>query len=279
MEFKTYANNYDAVNAIGKENIINNISKGYKEYYMKGDTEIDPHTPTEEEINKYVNQYLEDLNKGYQKMASTTNLNFYVDDDFNVFSKDLKSYDGVKLEYVAVMPKTQDLKEYIKNMSASSLNELISKVKSNQTIDSFESGYLTIIEGKIPLFKYDYDLSGNLKSILNKMGVEDIFDSKKADMSNLTTEKNTYINTIKHKATIEFSNDGIKAAAVTGGGAGDDCGPGYNYLYNVPVKRIDMTFNKPYLYLIRDKSTGEVWFVGTVYNPTKYSERMKITEY
>ena len=25
---------------------------------------------------------------------------------------------------------------------------------------------------------------------------------------------------------------------------------------------------KPYLYLIRDKASGEVWFTGTVYNPT-----------
>ena len=279
LKFETYANNYDAVNTIGKENIINNISKGYKEYKMKGDSEEDPYTPSEEQINKYVNQYLEDINEGYQKIESTTNLNFYVDDEFNVFSKDLKSYDGVKLEYVAVMPKKQELKEYIKNMSASSLNELISKVKSNQNINSFEPGYLTIIEGKIPLFKYDYDLSSNLKDILNQMGIKDIFDSKKTDMSNLTTEKNTSIDTMKHKATIEFSNDGIKAAAVTGGGAGDACAPGYNYLYKVPVKRIDMTFDKPYLYLIRDKATGEVWFVGTVYNPTKYSKNMEPTEY
>ena len=30
-----------------------------------------------------------------------------------------------------------------------------------------------------------------------------------------------------------------------------------------------MTFNNPYLYLIRDKNSGEVWFVGTVYQPTE----------
>ena len=32
---------------------------------------------------------------------------------------------------------------------------------------------------------------------------------------------------------------------------------------------IDLDFDKPYMYIIRDKSTGEVWFAGTVYEPGK----------
>ena len=38
--------------------------------------------------------------------------------------------------------------------------------------------------------------------------------------------------------------------------------------YDVPVETIDMTFDKPYFFLIRDKVSGEVWFMGTVYEPT-----------
>ena len=72
----------------------------------------------------------------------------------------------------------------------------------------------------------------------------------------------------KHKANIEFSNDGIKAAAATAmGGAGATSGPYFEHLFKVPVKEIDVTFDKPYMYIIRDKSTGEVWFTGTVYEP------------
>ena len=41
----------------------------------------------------------------------------------------------------------------------------------------------------------------------------------------------------------------------------------FEYNYEVPVKVIDLTFDKPYLFLIRDKDSGEVWFTGTVYNP------------
>lgn len=38
-------------------------------------------------------------------------------------------------------------------------------------------------------------------------------------------------------------------------------------IYEVPIEVIDITFNKSYMFLIRDTSTGEVWFTGTVYEP------------
>ncbi|MBQ1528137.1 serpin family protein, partial [Candidatus Saccharibacteria bacterium] len=62
------------------------------------------------------------------------------------------------------------------------------------------------------------------------------------------------------------SNDGIRAAAATGMGGRGAAGP-WDYKFDVPVEEIDLTFDKPFLFLIHDKSTGEVWFTGTVYNP------------
>ena len=31
-----------------------------------------------------------------------------------------------------------------------------------------------------------------------------------------------------------------------------------------------MTFDKPFIYMIVDKDTKEVWFMGTVYEPKEY---------
>ena len=100
---------------------------------------------------------------------------------------------------------------------------------------------------------------------LKENGITDIFDIEKADLSNLTTS-NAAISSALHKANIEFTQDGIKAAAATfigGYGAGEP----FNYEFDVPVEEIDITFNKPYMFLIRDKETGDVWFAGTVYEP------------
>ena len=149
-------------------------------------------------------------------------------------------------------------------MSVELVNKYINDFKPIE-LSSFDEGYITQITGHIPVFNYDYELK--LLDDLKKLGITDVFDSEKADLSNLTTNK-SYISTAIHKANIDFSNDGIKASAATLGGGKGATGCWYDYLYEVPIKRIDLTFDKPYLYIIRDKKTGEVWFTGTVYNPT-----------
>ena len=84
----------------------------------------------------------------------------------------------------------------------------------------------------------------------------------------MVTSQN-YIDSAEHKANIEFSNEGIKAAAVTSTGGMRAASCGYEHLFDVPVEEVNITFDKPYLFLIRDKNSGEVWFVGSVYEPTK----------
>ena len=88
-----------------------------------------------------------------------------------------------------------------------------------------------------------------------------------------------YISDAIHKANIEFTQEGIKAAAATimgGKGAGD---PESDYIYDVPIEEIDLTFDKPYLFIIRDKDTGDVWFTGTVYEPLAWADDNTKSEY
>lgn len=35
----------------------------------------------------------------------------------------------------------------------------------------------------------------------------------------------------------------------------------------VDEEPVDITIDKPFMYVIRDKKTGEIWFAGTVYEP------------
>ena len=111
----------------------------------------------------------------------------------------------------------------------------------------------------------------DLLTDLQKLGIKDVFDINKANLTKmLDGGTKQYIAKAKHMANIEFSNNGIKAAAVTAMGGKGSTGCGFEHLYEVPVETIDITFDKPYMYIIRDKSTGEVWFTGTVYEPIKY---------
>lgn len=166
------------------------------------------------------------------------------------------------------MPTEENLSDFINSLDKKELSNIIGNLKSIE-MKNFKEGVITEISGYIPVFKYEYEL--NLVNDLKELGVTDIFDEEKADLSNLTEDKTKIIDA-KHKANIEFSNEGITAAAATfigGEGAG---GNDFDYLYDVPVEYIDLTFNRPYLYLIRDKDSNEVWFVGTVYEPTLYEE-------
>ena len=127
----------------------------------------------------------------------------------------------------------------------------------------FKEGVLTKIYGYIPKFNFEYNL--DLMEDLKKQGITNVFDSQKADLSNMV-DGDAYISSALHKANIEFTQDGIKAAAVTFiGGAG--AGSPFDYEFEVPVEEIDITFDKPYMFLIRDKENGETWFMGTVYEP------------
>lgn len=260
-------NKYDAVKEIGEERIRSEVTKAYQEW-LKSDEANDMRRsgdPLDTDINEIVGKYIEELNSNYGKEEVSTDFTFYSDDNVKVFAKDLQSSNGTTLQYVGIMPKTSTLKEFVENSTADSIQKLINSTK-NPKKESFADGYVTIIEGKIPLFQYEYEL--DLLNDLKKLGVTDVFDLGKANFGNMLTEDHgEALDKAKHKATIEFSNDGIKAAAVSLGGGAGNAGGGFNYLFEVPTIRVDLTFDKPYLYLIRDKDTGEVWFVGTVYDP------------
>lgn len=266
LEIMAVANKYDIVNIFGEQNIRDNITKRYQDWLNS--EEYKKYHAHEENIDveTYVNNYIKEINKGYKDLKSSTDFEFYVDNDIKVFAKDLKEYNGITLQYVGIMPKNDSLDNYIKNTNAFKINTIINKLKPIK-LESFKEGVITEIRGNIPMFKFDYDL--NIKEDLQKLGITNVFDSNKADLSNISSSKN-YIEDAKQKTNIEFANEGIKAAAVTYvGDFGTGVG-GFDYLYDVPVEKINLDFDKPYMFIIRDKNSGEVWFTGTVYKPIEY---------
>lgn len=258
------ANRYDIVNVIGEDSIRNTVFNAYQKWLAEDGCGND--VEDELDIETYLNDYIEEIDSSYNRIDGSTDFYFYVDDDVKVFAKNLKEYNGTTLQYIGIMPKNESLDNYIANTNASNINKLINNLKSIE-LNSFKDGVITAISGYIPMFKFDYEL--NLKKDLNKLGIKDIFALDKAGLSNLTN-KPAFIDNVFHKANIEFSNEGIKAAAATevyGAGA---AGCGFDYIYDVPVEKIDLTFDNPYLFLIRDITSDEVWFTGTVYEPIEH---------
>ena len=268
-------NNYDIVNVLGEDKIRETVGNEYKEFLLEDEWEIEntlKGDTSEENVSKVVNEYLDNyiksINTNYGRVDRSTDLSLYVDDNVKVFAKDLKEYNGTTLQYVGIMPQKEDLDTYIKNTNAKDLNDLLKNIKELKT-ENFKDGVVTKIVGYIPKFKFDYDLA--LKEDLKSLGVTDVFNKEKANLTNLTSEKGVFIEKAVHKANVEFTEDGIKASATTALAGGLGAG-GFDHVYEIPVEEIDITFDKPYMFLIRDKDSSEVWFMGTVYKPLPWSE-------
>ncbi len=261
------ANRYDIVTDLKEDNIRTTVTSEYKKFVDTKECGTDYNY---EPVDSYINKYMNEINSSYGNVDSSTDFYFYVDNDIKVFAKDLKEYDGTTLQYVGIMPTSTSLDNYINNISSKQIEEIINKLKDAKKLESYSDGKITKLTGQIPVFNFEYEL--NLINDLKKMGITDVFDGSKADLSKLTSNKGTYIDTAVHKANIEFSNTGIRATAATavGGLGAADCN--FDYLYDVPLEEIDLTFNKPFMFLIRDKESGEIWFTGTVYEPTEITD-------
>ena len=263
VEVAASFNHYDIIKDKGEDNIRKTVTEDYEKFLKENPEQVEV-CPS---VKEYVDQFIVDIGTNYKKADQSTD--FYVSetDSERVFAKDLQQYDGVTLQYVGIMPKKGELSDFIDNMTAEDISNIIKDMKEVK-YDSFKEGVVTHIKGNIPLFKYDFEL--NLMKDLNELGIKDIFSIETANLGGMLKDgKKQFIGDASHKATIDFSNDGIKAAAVTAmGGMGAAHACSYDYEFEVPVEEIDVTFDKPYVYIIRDKDTGEVWFTGAVYEPT-----------
>lgn len=284
---KIYAtlNNYDIINELGEENIRKTVTEEFTKWAKEKGKEYDEifnGDYSDENIAKKAKEYLEgngdglttgdgylkQIDANYKDISYSTDFSLYVDDNVKMFAKDLKEYDGTTLEYIAIMPTNEELEEFIENTTAEEITDLIGNLKELK-LENFKDGVITEITGYIPKFKFEYELS--LINDLKKMGIEKVFKQEEANLTNLCEDDNAYISDAKHKANIEFTQDGIKASAasmVGGLGAGD----WFDYIFDAPIEKIDLTFDKPYMFLIRDKSNGEIWFAGNVYEPLSWDE-------
>ncbi|OUM64611.1 Non-catalytic module family DOC2 [Piromyces sp. E2] len=180
---------------------------------------------------------------------------YYKDNDITVVRMNLKDYSGTQFEFMAIMPE-KNLSGYVENVSVEQINEIDKKLK----LTSEEDDGVNI---KIPKFKFDYEL--DLKKDLINLGVVDAFDKGNADFSKMvdliSLNQNIYVSEAIHKADIEFTEKGVKAAAVTAfmmGGFGG---------MPMPKNPVNITINKPFMFIIRDINTKDIWFTGTVYKP------------
>ncbi len=118
----------------------------------------------------------------------------------------------------------------------------------------------------LPRFEVSPTPSLSLGSELVKLGMVDAFDKDKADFTGIANPKDArerlYIAKVFHKAFVKVDEKGTEAAAATAvvmakGGGGPPARPA-----------LEFTADRPFLFLIMEKASGLVLFVGRVADPT-----------
>ena len=120
--------------------------------------------------------------------------------------------------------------------------------ENGKSDESFESTYIKM---SMPKFRIEYETS--LNQILKNMGITTAFDDETADFTKMFDKGNMWFTETIHKTYIDVNEKGTEAAAVTAVGMAGSA---------LPPEPIELKFNKPFYFAIRDNTSGEILFMG-----------------
>jgi len=103
--------------------------------------------------------------------------------------------------------------------------------------------------------KFSLDVTYDLRDDLKEMGVRSVFDIDRADLSGIAEGGSLYVSDTIHKAFINVNEAGTEAGATTAL-APSTAGP--------------PTFlaNHPFVFVIQDRETGSILFIGRLSDPS-----------
>lgn len=150
-------------------------------------------------------------------------------------------YKGGRLSMVVLLPRSHD-----------GLPPLEAKLTTNWLAAALESLRETRVNVVLPKFEFKADAA--LSHALRELGVKQVF-TQEADLSGMDGTHDLYLQAALHKAYVRVDEKGTEAAAATGMVFG--------------VKSIPPQFraDRPFLFLIRDRKTGTILFLGRLVEP------------
>lgn len=152
-------------------------------------------------------------------------------------------YAGEEIEFVAVLPATS-APDWDRELDAAALSAVI--------------GSLAPEELSLGLPRFTFDFPVDLVPPLKNLGMVDAFDSSIADFSGMDGTKELHISAVLHQTYIDVDEQGTEAAGSTAVVLSKRSA-------DPEIKSI--TFDRPFMVLIRDVGTGTVLFLGRVAEP------------
>jgi serpin B len=160
------------------------------------------------------------------------------------------AYEGQDLAMVVFLPrKVEGLPELEKSLTPEKLRTWLARLRP-RSVDTY-----------LPRFRATSAFT--LNEVLAEMGMRLAFDASAADFSGMTSSERFFLSLILHKAYVDADEKGTEAAAVTVMIAPTCARWHLPQIERIPVFRAD----HPFLFLIWDRRSGGILFLGRVTNP------------
>lgn len=162
-------------------------------------------------------------------------------------------YLGNNISMLIILPKGNSLNELENSISTTNLANWKKDMKSEEV--------------RVSLPKFKFETKYFMKKDLEEMGMPTAFKWPDADFTGMSAakelEERLYISEVIHQTFVEVSESGTEAAAATAvimevreaGSAGPR-----------PEPKV-FTADHPFIFIIQEKSTGNILFMGRVMNP------------
>lgn len=177
-----------------------------------------------------------------------TNFNYGETDSLQILEL---PYEGNDLSMLVLLPREDDLKAIEESLNSEKLSEWKNLLRSEE------------VNVYLPKFKFEtkYFMARDFR----EMGMPAAFTpgidfGGEADFSGMTGNKNLNIDEVVHQAFIDVNEEGTEAAAATA----VFMAPGS---ISIPKPIKIFRADHPFIFLIQDRESGNILFVGRVNNP------------
>jgi serpin B len=152
-------------------------------------------------------------------------------------------YDGRELAMTILVPQAGAFEAFEDSLDAGRVDAIVRGLMYRQ------------VALAMPPFEFESGFS--LKEALTALGMPAAFAGD-ADFAGMTGDRDLFISEVVHKAFVSVDEAGTEAAAATAV---------VMQKLGMPEEPVEVTVDRPFLFLIRDIETGTVLFVGRVVNP------------
>jgi serpin B len=153
-------------------------------------------------------------------------------------------YEGYELAMTILLPDAGQFQEFEAGLDQAELT---------RALELLGPAHLQLA---MPSFSYDSSFS--LAEQLKVLGMPAAFQEGEADFSAIDGTRDLFIKDVVHKSFIAVDEEGTEAAAATGVVMG---------ITSMPAETLEVTIDRPFIYLIRDLETGTILFLGRMVNP------------